>query len=95
MMENSLHSSYDRILQRIKNSSIITDQLAACTILQWIGCATYALREEELLQVLAVQYTVRDFTKGRKVLRDIQRTCGPFIEIENGVVQFVHFTAKE
>ncbi|KAF2179185.1 hypothetical protein K469DRAFT_801445 [Zopfia rhizophila CBS 207.26] len=94
-LPNGLGQAYDRILRRIQTSSIITDKLAALTILLWIGCATYPLREEELLQALAIQHGARDFSKGRKALRDIQRTCGPFIEIENGVVRFVHFTAKE
>ena len=74
----------------------INDRLAAITILQWIGCATHPLRVQELLQILAIQRRDSDnFSKGRWVFRNIQETCGPFIEIEKGIVRFVHFTARE
>jgi hypothetical protein len=63
--------------------------------LEWIGCATYPLRKEEILQALAIAPGEMNFAKGRKILADIFELCGPIIEVESGVVQFVHFTAKE
>lgn len=67
----------------------------ACKIMEWIGCANSSPKTEELLQALAIIPGQEDFLKGRKVFRDILKLCGPIIEIENDVVQFVHFTAKE
>jgi hypothetical protein len=64
-------------------------------IMEWIGCANFPPKVEELLQALAITPGQKDFLKGRKVFRDILKLCGPIIEIENDVVQFVHFTAKE
>lgn len=64
-------------------------------ILQWIACAQRPLREEEILQILAVEPGKPDFTKGRKEFRDICRACGPIIEVHGGFIRFVHFSAKE
>ena len=64
-------------------------------IMEWIGCANSPLAVEELLQALAITPGQSDFLKGRKAFRDILRLCGPIIEIEYNIVQFVHFTAKE
>lgn len=63
--------------------------------LEWIGCANYPLSEEELRQALVIMPGQKEFLKGRKSFGDILKLCGPIIEIENGVFQFVHFTAKE
>ncbi|KAH6641179.1 hypothetical protein F5144DRAFT_641977, partial [Chaetomium tenue] len=64
-------------------------------MLMWIACATRPLREEELLQALAVDVGAHDFTRGRKDYRDIRHDCGPIIEVLDGVVRFTHFSAKE
>jgi hypothetical protein len=63
--------------------------------LEWIGCAMSPLTKEEILQALAITPGEKNFAKGRKVIADILDLCGPIIEIENGMVRFVHFTAKE
>jgi len=64
-------------------------------VMEWIGCANVSPTVEELLQALAITPGQKDFLKGRKAFRDILKLCGPIVEIENNVVQFVHFTAKE
>jgi hypothetical protein len=62
----------------------------------WVASAKYPLRESEILQALVVDPGETDFTKSqRRVWLDMRKACGPIIEIANGVVQFVHFTAKE
>jgi hypothetical protein len=53
------------------------------------------MRQEEILQALAIEPGSTTFTKGRKAFRDIQHTCGPSIEVKDHHVVFVHFTAKE
>jgi hypothetical protein len=61
----------------------------------WVACAERPLREEELRQILAVDIGEDDFTRGRKDFRDILQDCGPIIEDRDGVLRFVHFSAKE
>jgi hypothetical protein len=63
--------------------------------MEWIGCANFPPTLEELLQALAITPGQKHFLKGRKAFRDILRLCGPIIEIQDNVAQFVHFTAKE
>jgi hypothetical protein len=87
--------SYARILARIEQNLSLKERLMVRKIMEWIGCANSPLAVEELLQALAITPGQSDFLKGRKAFRDILRLCGPIIEIENNVVQFVHFTAKE
>ena len=87
--------SYARILARIEQQLNSNERHMARKIMEWVGCAHFHLRVEELLQALAITAGQRDFLKGRKVFRDILKLCGPIIEIENDIVQFVHFTAKE
>ena len=80
---------YGRILSRIKESQY------AKKVLQWMVCAKTPLREAEVLQALLVKPLLTDFQKQRKAWVDVQRECGPIIEIRDGVVRFVHFTAQE
>jgi hypothetical protein len=58
-------------------------------------CAKRPLREAELLQALLIKPFSTDFQKQRKAWVDVQHECGPVIEIRDGVVRFVHFTAQE
>ncbi|KAI0152566.1 hypothetical protein F4776DRAFT_659492 [Hypoxylon sp. NC0597] len=94
-LPDGLDEVYGRLLVRIKVKSTRTIQAVVRTILQWVACAQRPLREEEMLQILAVQPGQLDFTKGRKVFRDIRKLCGPIIEINEGNIRFVHFSAKE
>jgi hypothetical protein len=87
--------SYARIIARIEQRLNPKESLMARQALEWIGCANFPLTEQELLQALAIVPGQKDFLKGRKIFRDILKLCGPIIEIEDDVFQFVHFTAKE
>ena len=53
------------------------------------------LREEEILQLLAVDPREKYFAKGKRFNADIRRACGPIIDIVHGTVRFVHFSAKQ
>ncbi|KAI1386580.1 uncharacterized protein F4822DRAFT_431452 [Hypoxylon trugodes] len=94
-LPDGLNEVYGRLLVRIKETIGRSLQAVVRTILQWITCAQRPLREEEMLQILAIEPGQLDFTKGRKVFRDIRKACGPIIEIDDGVVRFVHFSARE
>ena len=86
---------YGRVMSRIEDKISSTLRTVVHRILMWIACAKRPLREEELLQILVVDIGADDFVRGRKDYRDIRRACGPIIEVLDGVVGFVHFSAKE
>ncbi|KAI1770697.1 hypothetical protein F4818DRAFT_431640 [Hypoxylon cercidicola] len=93
-LPRGLDQVYGRLLARIRSKP------TARIILQWIACARRPLREEELLQILAIRPGQLDFmevdlTKVRKEFRDIRKECGPIIEFNEGTIRFVHFSAKE
>ncbi|KAF2494438.1 hypothetical protein BU16DRAFT_462815, partial [Lophium mytilinum] len=88
-LPNGLDQAYKRILIRIHGNPI------AKRILQWVGCAKVPLTECEVLQALLIDSLMTDFTKQRKLWLDINAACGSVIEMKDGVVRFVHFTAFE
>ncbi|KAI1457992.1 hypothetical protein F4805DRAFT_474716 [Annulohypoxylon moriforme] len=90
-LPDGLDEVYGRLLDRAKKKH--TNSVR--TILQWVACARRSLSEEEMLQILSIEPGQQDFTKGRRQLRDICKTCGPIIEINDSKIQFVHFSARE
>ncbi|KAI1802020.1 hypothetical protein F4811DRAFT_555212 [Daldinia bambusicola] len=97
-MENlpdGLDQAYGRLLDRIKSELSQVQRNVARTVLQWVACARRPLREEEILQMLAIEPQKPDFTRGPKEFRDIFTACGPIIEVQNDCIHFVHFSAKE
>ncbi|KEZ46617.1 hypothetical protein SAPIO_CDS0441 [Scedosporium apiospermum] len=94
-LPQNLDEAYGRVLSRIRSSRVPNVREAARKVLSWVACQKRTLREEELLQILAIVPGTQDFTKGRKDHRDILQACGPIIEIVDGFIHFVHFSAKE
>ena len=64
-------------------------------ILGWIGCSPRPLTIQELEQALIIN--PGDFESNPLVRGGINivKICGPIVEIEEGYVNFVHFTVKE
>lgn len=51
---------------------------------------------KEVEFALAIRLGDRSFVRKRKLLRQLDELCGPILEIhKNGIVDFVHFSAKE
>ncbi|KAI1481969.1 hypothetical protein F4774DRAFT_417330 [Daldinia eschscholtzii] len=94
-LPDGLDQAYGRLFDRIKIGLPQGLRNVVRTILQWIACAQRPLREEEILQILALDPGKSDFTRGRKEFRDIFKACGPVIEAQSGSIRFVHFSAKE
>ncbi|KAK6957593.1 hypothetical protein Daesc_000380 [Daldinia eschscholtzii] len=94
-LPDGLDQAYGRLLDRIKIGPPQGLRNVVRTILQWIACAQRPLREEEILQALALDPGKCDFTRGRREFRDIFKACGPVIEAQSGSIRFVHFSAKE
>jgi len=64
-------------------------------VLLWVVSAKAPIREEEILQAVLVKPSITDFQGQRRAWMDIRAVCGPIIEIQDGHVRFVHFTAQE
>jgi hypothetical protein len=88
---------YERILTRIKNKQM-TAQSRARRLLEVLLRAKRELRVSELWQLTTMENTLKDF-RGEDLLREqnkLEMLCGAIIETtNNGIIQFVHFTAKE
>ncbi|KAI0889136.1 uncharacterized protein GGS22DRAFT_153217 [Annulohypoxylon maeteangense] len=90
-LPDGLDEVYGRLLDRAREKN----RRFVRPILQWVACAQRPLSEEEMLQALSIEPGQQDFTKRRKQFLDICKMCGPIIEIKDGNIQFVHFSAKE
>jgi len=64
-------------------------------ILGWVGCSPVPMTVQELEQALSIRIGDYDqIPKGYSTL-NLVRLCGPVVEVVDGEVLFVHFTAKE
>ncbi|KAK6835055.1 NACHT domain protein [Apiospora arundinis] len=95
-LPDGLDQAYARILERIKNNANGSD-IAAIRVLQWLSCTPESrpFRVYEILQALHVQKDSEGFVTMRMAVRNLQKTCGPIIDIEGDQVRLVHFSAKE
>ncbi|KAJ2996646.1 hypothetical protein NUW58_g904 [Xylaria curta] len=94
-LPDGLDAAYARIISRITQKLSSRLRSVVSKLLQWIMCAKRSLRVEELLQILVIEPSAADFTKGRKEIQDICKVCGPIVEIRDEHLFFVHFSAKE
>ncbi|KAK6855639.1 hypothetical protein PG995_007790 [Apiospora arundinis] len=95
-LPDGLDQAYARILERIKNNANGSN-IAAIRVLQWLSCTPESrpFRVYEILQALHVQKDSEGFVTMRMAVRNLQKTCGPIIDIEGDQVRLVHFSAKE
>ncbi|MCJ1311345.1 hypothetical protein MMC25_005016 [Agyrium rufum] len=95
VLPESLEAAYDRILTRVNNLRPQNDRETARKLLGWVSCSPTPMTQQELQQALAIK---KDNEEGKmQVLAGLKldKLCGPIIEIVDGHVQLVHFTAKE
>ncbi|KAH6972433.1 hypothetical protein BKA56DRAFT_677385 [Ilyonectria sp. MPI-CAGE-AT-0026] len=89
-LPNGLDQVYSRILSRLKENE------AGQRVLLWVACAKRPVQQAQILQALLIKQSMQDFSmRQRKAWLDILAACGPVIEIRGGIVEFVHFTARE
>ncbi|KAK2768084.1 nacht domain protein [Colletotrichum kahawae] len=93
-LPDGLDQAYGRVHAHFTRNIKDKEQRIVKNILQWIACAFRPLRTEELLQILVIEPGAKNFTKGLRYARSVRLICGPIIEEVNGVVHFVHFSAK-
>ncbi|KAK7978462.1 NACHT domain protein [Apiospora saccharicola] len=94
-LPDGLDQAYARILTRINTKLSSTQKATAQRVLQWLSCALRPLREEEMLQILVIDPRATNFANGKRFNADIRGICGPIIEVVDGTVRFVHFSAKQ
>jgi len=85
---------YGRIIARIDELRP-RERKEARTILEWVGCSSFPLTENEIQFAVSVSSGVDPSKGNQESFLNILQRCGPIIEIIEEIVQFVHFTAKE
>ena len=86
--------SYDRIIARIENLQL-GERDYAKRILAWVSCSRVKLRTQEITQALMIGEDDTSLVAERKILKSIEKICGPIIEFDGDFVHYVHFTARE
>ena len=86
---------YGRVLERVNNLAPAIKREKARKILGWIGCSPRLLTIQELEQALVIKIGDPESQPLVRSSISIVKLCGPIVEIEDGYVNFVHFTVKE
>ncbi|KAI9684612.1 MAG: hypothetical protein M1822_005700 [Bathelium mastoideum] len=94
-LPDGLDEAYGRIIERIDNRLRLREQKEARTILSWVACSNFPFTKEEIQFAVSMSNGVNPSKANHESFLNIIQRCGPIIEIFEGVVQFVHFTAKE
>ncbi|RYP01740.1 hypothetical protein DL764_006102 [Monosporascus ibericus] len=95
VLPTDLKDAYGRIFLRINKRLPDFARDKARRILGWVGCSPVPMTIRELEQALSIRPgDYRQIPKGYSAL-NLVLLCGPVVEVVDGEVQFVHFTAKE
>lgn len=88
--------SYKRIFERI-NKLPDPHREKSRKVLGWIACAPVPMTTFEMEQALLIEPLTYQVARVpiRIFRHDFLDMCGPFIEIVDGKLQFVHFTVQE
>lgn len=86
---------YGRIVSRIDKELRTHERYEARTILEWVGCAFCPPTVKEIQSAVSISSGVNPSRGTQGSFLNVIQRCGPIIEVLNGIVQFVHFTAKE
>ncbi|PWY96736.1 NACHT domain protein [Aspergillus sclerotioniger CBS 115572] len=93
-LPEDLDDAYSRVLLRInKLRPSVRDK--ARRILAWVGCSPTPLTLPELEQALTIQPCSLELLERDYVSPNLNKLCGPIIEVVDGYIQFVHFKVKE
>lgn len=69
-------------------------QKNAKRILSWVACSAQPIARQEMELAMLIEPDTEIVPRVRAELNALQ-LCGPLVEVRNGNLQFVHFTAKE
>ena len=88
-------NSYGRILARVNSLRPPKLKEKARKLLGWIGSSPMPLTIQEMEQALTVSLDDKTGSTRVQSQLNVQKICGPIVEVVDDYVQFVHFTAKE
>ncbi|KAH0544732.1 hypothetical protein FGG08_001099 [Glutinoglossum americanum] len=94
-LPHGLGEAYERILTRIDKKLGPNMRLTAREILEFLSCSRRSPRLAEIKHALTIRVNDTCFNKNQILMRSLLEICGPIIEIRDGFVYWVHFTAKE
>ncbi|PKX97986.1 uncharacterized protein P174DRAFT_508347 [Aspergillus novofumigatus IBT 16806] len=95
ILPEDLDDAYSRVLVRINKLRPPSARDKARRILAWVGCSPTPLTVQEVEQALTIKPGSLELEKKVFASPNLNRLCGPIIEISDGYIQFVHFTVKE
>ncbi len=96
-LPDGLDKAYGRIIARIDNLSKPLRE-RALGILYWTCVALRPVKLEEVVDGIALksgQATLSKATRVQHPQRDVLDVCAPILQMRQGLVEMVHFTAKE
>ncbi|GAQ07430.1 hypothetical protein ALT_4751 [Aspergillus lentulus] len=95
ILPEDLDDAYSRVLVRINKLRPPSARNKARRILAWVGCSPTPLTVQEIEQALMIKPESLELATKVFASPNLNRLCGPIIEIVDGYIQFVHFTVKE
>ncbi|GFF67628.1 predicted protein [Aspergillus lentulus] len=95
ILPEDLDDAYSRVLVRINKLRPPSARDKARRILAWVGCSPTPLTVQEIEQALMIKPESLELATKVFASPNLNRLCGPIIEIVDGYIQFVHFTVKE
>jgi hypothetical protein len=84
---------YARIFTQISRNAARKEK--ARKLLGWIACSPTPLTVQELQYGLSIKADDREGRMRRLADLNVEKLCGPIVEVVDDYVQFVHFTVKE
>ncbi|KAL9046215.1 MAG: hypothetical protein Q9214_000890, partial [Letrouitia sp. 1 TL-2023] len=93
-LPQGLNEAYGRILERIDRDLSIAERVQARAILEWVSCSIVPVSQNEIQLALSVVNGKDPFQGRKESLLNVVQRCGPIIEINNDLIEFVHFSAK-
>ncbi|KAK3898167.1 hypothetical protein C8A05DRAFT_38248 [Staphylotrichum tortipilum] len=95
-LPKGLDQVYGRLISSMEAKATTQNHVEAIRrVLMMAVCAGRPLREQELLQFLGVDTSTNGLAFSRTEHPNIVRDCGPILQVVDGVVRFIHLTAKE
>ncbi|KIA75967.1 hypothetical protein HK57_00235 [Aspergillus ustus] len=95
VLPEDLSGVYGRVLARIEKLRPPSVRDKAKRIIGWVACSPTPLMVQEIQHALAIQPGDLKPSSTQAMAPNLDRLCGPIIEIRDGYVQFVHFTVQE
>ena len=95
-LPDGLNGIYSRIMQKMESNLNIKNRKKVMRILQWTAFSRRKLRVQELLDGVSLYEDCSFLSEENRLKKHVLEICKPILEeTPSGVVDFVHFSAKE